>query len=1011
MFAKRSRTQRSGHTLAGALLLVATLVVPVSHAAVSEAAIPARVSQAQPDIPYGGRFVAIDVDPRDQTTAIGASESGGLFKTTDYGRSWHHIDSLKPFRMADVRYLPSGGLIVATVATDPRQARISGIWLSTDGGTTWSEAQPLVASSQCTAFGAFGIAFGATGIGYVGTRCGLAILPAAGGGYFMVDPSGSVPVKTIYSVDATARTSAGHTIGDIIDVCGDSGHHRSLNGLTWTADALGIPCVGPSTHALARSPYDPNVLFVNHGSPLTVSMSTNGGTSWTNMPGLTLASPVGRVPTVRTHTADNTGNTYYLYASNPNDFYRLTCSRTTGCPTSGWVAVKIGHADVSDMAWASLYNCPRFASGDFGIATLDTPLTGADCGTNFKIVRSGPTGLNALQIPEITGQVHQIPDRVTDLYFVAMDNHMWASIDGGLTWPNEVCCEGLGLQVAHSGSSHDGQLLTGLVCFGCSYFKSTDHLKTKDDWSVPGSNQTGNHGEPILLPDGRYVQRAEGLDTSGASKCCYLFLSSSVDTGWTRKAFVGDSSRGNYGVAGTADNPVLVGTRGSGGTLIRISNFLGDSQTGSVTDISTGLTSLASQCLGEAAFACPYLYGVAPNADLHIVAEDASTGTVKSEFNSFVFATNPQLSDLVTMGGTLTHDRDRGKSQVRSIAFDPHDPQRILVGTEAAGIIASLDGGITWGRVPGSEAIPAISSFFFDEVQNQVWVSSYGRGLWKVRFDPADLSVTTAVPERIGSSMPAVIHVAVSNANGTAAAASLVDLLPPEVTFVRSSLVDQSGTDRCRAIASSSEVVKITGSSYVHPVLCDLGDMTGGVVRSFDIIVKGTDSTGGCLLRSNRTYVGSVSTDRQPADNQTAQPFTFAGPNCPATLSIVGGILTSTDATAIVASVRGSVNLEASAFVRVGTASIEALQVTCSAFRPNKSGGSLFMSGIGLVSGAPWLIRADDMGTGVIAPTDRLGIAQGPTAQDGSCGAGTVSTEPLLVGDLIQFGTGGQLPQ
>jgi hypothetical protein len=71
-------------------------------------------------------------------------------------------------------------------------------------------------------------------------------------------------------------------------------------------------------------------------------------------------------------------------------------------------------------------------------------------------------------------------------------------------------------------------------------------------------------------------------------------------------------------------------------------------------------------------------------------------------------------------------------SQAHVIAFDPASPNRILIGTEAVGIIASLDGGRPWGTVPGSSQIPNITWLFVDDVQKTVLVSSYARGLWKL---------------------------------------------------------------------------------------------------------------------------------------------------------------------------------------------------------------------------------------------------------------------------------------
>jgi hypothetical protein len=58
---------------------------------------PPSVTPFQPNIKWGGRTVAIDVNPANTAIAVAASESGGLFLTTDSGATWSHIDSLPPF--------------------------------------------------------------------------------------------------------------------------------------------------------------------------------------------------------------------------------------------------------------------------------------------------------------------------------------------------------------------------------------------------------------------------------------------------------------------------------------------------------------------------------------------------------------------------------------------------------------------------------------------------------------------------------------------------------------------------------------------------------------------------------------------------------------------------------------------------------------------------------------------------------------------------------------------------
>ena len=53
------------------------------------------------------------------------------------------------------------------------------------------------------------------------------------------------------------------------------------------------------------------------------------------------------------------------------------------------------------------------------------------------------------------------PDH-TDLYFSTQDNSLWASSDGGATWPpgREFCCEGFFFQMLHATQSHATSFLT-----------------------------------------------------------------------------------------------------------------------------------------------------------------------------------------------------------------------------------------------------------------------------------------------------------------------------------------------------------------------------------------------------------------------------------------------------------------------------------------------------------------------------------------------------------------------
>src|SRR5438094_10620473 len=116
-----------------AFLLSLLLLVPTAFAGWS-------ISEMQPDIAQGGRANSISVHPVTSDTILVASDSGGLFRSTDRGTTWRHIDGLPEFRTRAVAYLPADpNIVIATTRRDFKRVGGGGIWRSADGGTTWTQ--------------------------------------------------------------------------------------------------------------------------------------------------------------------------------------------------------------------------------------------------------------------------------------------------------------------------------------------------------------------------------------------------------------------------------------------------------------------------------------------------------------------------------------------------------------------------------------------------------------------------------------------------------------------------------------------------------------------------------------------------------------------------------------------------------------------------------------------------------------------------------------------------------
>src|SRR5438046_882338 len=113
----------------------------------------AGIRDCPPPCPSGGSggrvngVAAVRGDPR---TYFAASEVGGLFKSTDGGSSWAHLDGHVPTRTWDVAAAPGGQRVYATSFYDWRRVKESqsGIQVSGDGGATWSRP-PIAPPATC----------------------------------------------------------------------------------------------------------------------------------------------------------------------------------------------------------------------------------------------------------------------------------------------------------------------------------------------------------------------------------------------------------------------------------------------------------------------------------------------------------------------------------------------------------------------------------------------------------------------------------------------------------------------------------------------------------------------------------------------------------------------------------------------------------------------------------------------------------------------------------------------
>jgi hypothetical protein len=689
--------------------------------------------------------------------------------------------------MSDVKFAPSNPtIVIASAWADSRTTNGGGIWRSIDGGATWQK--PATSNPPCSSRAStWGISFAPGGNDvYVGTDCGVAVSHDLGATW------AHVSLSRTWSIAASA--------GGIVDTCSNDGHHRSTNngGIFGAANPIGPAgsiqtCPGVAVHGIVASPFEANVLFALNTGPVTpapnacsttnavrfqlLSESDDGGATWTQIGQACSSRPAW----VALHpSTDGVANHFDVYFSGGLDTRRQTCTgfggpglRCTTLPTAANVTVD--HADHNGMAFttSNTSNCAQFIVSDGGVHKT------SDCGATWTMTGTGNSGYNALQLYEVAGQVHPTH---TDLYLGTQDNDIWASGDNGATWTTDICCEGFFFQAPHSSASDAGQTVTGVDCSGCSNFQTAAHFASFGAWPNPSGTVTGN---PFLVGPGEYVQFNQPSPPSNT-----LNLTANTGGTWAAATTVTQSLSGRPWVSGPVLNATVFQGIAKPSSLVGLLKIAGvGSGTVTVSNADSGLSNIGGYCMGFETFVCPTVFAVDPNNPQHLIAADLGSNQMKVSIDGgATWAVDSVLTTLVTGNGQFLFFEPNFGLQAHAIAFDPANSNRILVGTEANGIIASLDGGQTWGPMFQSNQVPGITSFFFDEVQNTILVSSYGRGLWKLSIVPSATAITYTGDTSADYHDPATLSAVLKDTSVTPA----VPILGVTLTFTL-------GTQSCSA--------------------------------------------------------------------------------------------------------------------------------------------------------------------------------------------------------------------
>jgi hypothetical protein len=674
-----------------------------------------QVSINPPRVPQGGRAIAIAVSFDDVKRIVVASASGGLFRTFDGGLSFQHLDQFPTFAPLDVAIASlNHDVVLATARDDFRTTSGGGIWRSGDGGATWTRPAgwPPSPSSTCpfrpTARGISHMPL--TRTFYVATDCGIAVSNDNGATFstMVLDPSS----PAIQGVLVLNRSTG---------VASDANRLWFLSNGVWQP-ATGGPTTGgdKSIHIFAAPFWTNSGIFYHVGRDRLLYFSRDNGATWNEMP--TKPHGGGREEIVRVARGLDQDPTHIdIYFADGFSLWREAV--TTGVPeghVEDWRELHSDHRDPGDVAFSPGFVLPIMEASDGGVHL--TP----DSGKTWKLTGSAFGGFTALQIGEVTGRTVAGSPPHTDLYFATQDNDLKGSSDGGHTWNGHICCEGAFFSADAFNFSASDSKVTALDCPSCFPVLVDPHFgDTPSPAAFPNAAAGADVPFEILGPT--FLQE---VPNPGPPFVGNYFLTKDTGGSWAQIFSLPVARIGRIQFAGNLANPVayIPVKRPSKIGLVRVQDVATQPI---VTNADSTLITLGRLNTDEAAYVAVAADPSTPN---HLLAADIGAGTMKASVNGgATWFALPTLTTAVLDSGRFLMSQGNA-SFATTIAWDPANNCHILIGTMQNGVIRSADGGRTWLRVPGSNVVTFVTSFFFPPT-GSIWMSAYGRGLWNLSVD------------------------------------------------------------------------------------------------------------------------------------------------------------------------------------------------------------------------------------------------------------------------------------
>jgi photosystem II stability/assembly factor-like uncharacterized protein len=674
--------------------------------------IPKGQTYTQAKVQVTGRITSIVVDPTDPNTIYAGAAQGGVWKTTDRGKTWNpKTDNEISLATGAIAIDPNNHLVLYVGTGEGNFAGDSyygsGVLKTTDGGNSWTTL------GQTTFKGArfSRIAVNSTTI-FAATTFG--VYRSLDGGLTWTQMTNGLPAISATIRGATDIVINPNTPDTAYAAFWGSGVYRTSNANaaspTWTKLTNGLPIGNFSRIALSLAPSSPQTLYALIADAASPNYyinqfyrTTNGGNSWSAI----------LLPLDPTSGANNIGKQGFynlnvaVDPTTPDIVYLSGISlwkATRNTITDIWSFVDIGgpfHPDNHSFAFDPTNHQVIYAGSDGGIYTsVDAGATWSDainrglCITQCEFMEQHPTSDAVIFIGTQDNGTEQF--RNSPVFYHADDG------DGGFvaidqTNPQNVLSTyyGLNPKLSTTGGEYGSWIPVSRCLFGNALFYP-----------------------PLALDQTNQNNCAIGADR--------IFLDTAQGTGgWPTIVELSDLapteriSAINY----TNSDLIYVGTEL--GRVYRLTNSGG----------TWTATALHAAPLPAPTPVRHYIWDLAPLPnDVNTVIVVMSSFNIAHVWRGAVPASGPATwTDISGTGAGRLPD-----IPVNALIIDPAAPDTMYIATDVA-VFRTTNGGTTWTQF--SEGLPncAVFDMRLHAPTRLLRVATHGRGIWERQLDTISL--------------------------------------------------------------------------------------------------------------------------------------------------------------------------------------------------------------------------------------------------------------------------------